>query len=214
MKIEIWSDIMCPFCYIGKRRLESALAEFEFKDEVEIEWKSFLLNPDMKTDPSKSTLQYLSETKGWTMEQTQEMTSQVVAMAKVEDLDFKMDQTVVANAKKAHRVLQFAKSQNQGDAMKERFLKAYFIEGANIDDDTTLLNLGEEVGLTKSDLEENLYAKALDEKVERDIYESKLLGVRGVPFFVLDRKYGISGAQSIEVFTETLEKAWKDKEAV
>lgn len=212
MKIEIWSDIMCPFCYIGKRRLEGALANFEFADQVEIEWKSFLLNPDMKTDASKSTLEYLAETKGWTMDQTKEITSQVVAMAREEKLEYQMDKTVVANAKKAHRLLQFAKLHNLGDAMKERLLKAYFVEGANIDDDQTLLNLGQEVGLDKNEIEKSLYSEELNAKVEQDIYESKLLGVSGVPFFVLNRKYGISGAQPIEVFTETLEKAWNSDE--
>lgn len=210
MKIEIWSDIMCPFCYIGKRRLESALNDFEFADKVQIEWKSFLLNPDMVTNPNKSTLEYLSETKGWSLAQTKQITQQVVEMAKEEGLTYHMDKTVVANAKNAHRLLQLAKTLNKGDAMKERLLKAYFTEGKNIDDKETLLQLALEVDLEKGRVKACLDSDEFLEKVEQDIYESKLIGVRGVPFFVLDSKYGISGAQPKETFVQTIEKAWKD----
>lgn len=210
MKIEIWSDIMCPFCYIGKRRLESAMNDFEFADKIEIEWKSFLLNPDMVTDPQKSTLEYLSKTKGWSLEQTQQITQQVVDMAKEEGLTYHMEKTVVANAKNAHRLLQLAKTMEKGDLMKERLLKAYFTEGKNIDDREVLIQLAQEVGLQKGRVEICLDSDEFLDKVEQDIYESKLIGVRGVPFFVLDRKFGISGAQSKEVFIDTIEKAWKD----
>ena len=210
MKIEIWSDIMCPFCYIGKRRLESALEDFEFADKVQIEWKSFLLNPDMVTDPNKSTLEYLSATKGWSMAQTEEITQQVVEMAKQEGLTYHMDKTVVANAKNAHRLLQLAKTLDKGDVLKERLLKAYFTEGKNIDDRETLLQLALEVGLDKVRTEACLDSDEFLEKVEQDIYESRLIGVRGVPFFVLDRKYGISGAQPKEAFVQTIEKAWEE----
>lgn len=210
MKIEIWSDIMCPFCYIGKRRLESALEGFEFSDQVQIEWKSFLLNPDMVTDPTKSTLEYLSETKGWSMAQTKQVSQQVVEMAAGEGLVYNMDKTVVANAKNAHRLLQLAKTLGKGGEMKERLLKAYFTEGANIDDQNTLTGLAKEVGLSETRVKECLGSNEFADKVDRDIYESRQIGVRGVPFFVLDRKYGISGAQPKEVFEQTIRKAWED----
>lgn len=210
MKIEIWSDIMCPFCYIGKRRLESALEGFEFSDQVQIEWKSFLLNPDMVTDPTKSTLEYLSETKGWSMAQTKQVSQQVVEMAAGEGLVYHMDKTVVANAKNAHRLLQLAKTLGKGGEMKERLLKAYFTEGANIDDQNTLIGLAKEVGLSETRVMECLGSNDFADKVDQDIYESRQIGVRGVPFFVLDRKYGISGAQPKEVFEQTIRKAWED----
>jgi predicted DsbA family dithiol-disulfide isomerase len=210
MKIEVWSDIMCPFCYIGKRRLEKALEKFPFADNVEVVWKSFLLNPDMVTDPSKSTLQYLSETKGWSMAQTQQITEQVVEMAKGEGLTYHMDRTVVANAKNAHRLLQWAKSIGRGGEMKERLLRAYFTEGANIDDFATLVRLAVEVGLDADKAHEVLESDAFASEMENDIYESRLIGVRGVPFFVLDRKYGISGAQPQEVFDQTILKVWEE----
>jgi predicted DsbA family dithiol-disulfide isomerase len=210
MKIEVWSDIMCPFCYIGKRRLENALEKFPFANSVEVVWKSFLLNPDMVTDPGKSTLQYLSETKGWSMAQTQQITEQVVEMAKGEGLSYHMDRTVVANAKNAHRLLQWAKSIGRGGEMKERLLKAYFTEGANIDDFATLERLAGELGLDGEKALEVLESDAFSAEMENDIYESRLIGVRGVPFFVLDRKYGISGAQPQEVFEQSILKAWEE----
>jgi len=210
MKIEIWSDIMCPFCYIGKRRLEAALAGFQHGDKVQIEWKSFLLNPDMPTDPNKSTVEYLSETKGWSLEQTRQITQQVVDMAEADGLHYQMDKTVVANARNAHRLLQLAKTLGKGGELKERLLKAYFTEGANIDDKVSLLNFAEEVGISVERAKHCLETDEFMDNVNNDIAQSRALGVRGVPFFVLDRKYGISGAQAVAVFEETLEKAWAD----
>lgn len=213
MKIEIWSDIMCPFCYIGKRRLEKALESFEYRDQIVIEWKSFLLNPGMKTDPSKNSLAYLSEVKGWSMEQTKQITEQVVAMAAAEGLDYDMENTVVANAYQAHRLLHFAKSNGFGSPMKERLLRAYFTEGLNIDDTETLINLASEVGLEKVEVKACLDSDAFLKEVNEDVQEAQQLGVRGVPFFVLDRKYGISGAQQDEVFQQTIAKAFAGYQA-
>lgn len=130
-------------------------------------------------------------------------------MAKGEGLEYNMDKTVVANAKNAHRVLQLSKTLGKGDAMKERLLKAYFTEGKNIDDKATLVSLATEVGLEKNRVATCLDTGEFSDEVEQDIYESRLIGVRGVPFFVLDRKFGISGAQPKEVFEETIRKAWE-----
>lgn len=210
MKIEIWSDIVCPFCYIGKRRIEKALKQFPNADKIQIEWKSFLLNPDMVTDPSKKTVEYLSEVKGWTLEESIQMTQQVTQMAEEEGLVYNMDQALVANPKDAHRVLQYAKTQDKGDVMKERLLKAYFTEGINIADFDELVRLAVEVGLDETAVKNILDTGQFIEGVEFDIYESQQLKVRGVPFFVLNDKFGISGAQPLEVFTETLETAWAD----
>ncbi|UCS93037.1 DsbA family oxidoreductase [Echinicola marina] len=209
MKIEIWSDIMCPFCYIGKRRLEEALEEFPHKDKVQVEWKSFLLNPEMKTEPDKSIAQYLAETKGWSLEQAEEAGEQVAAMAKEEGLDYDFSKVVVANARKAHRLLQFAKINGKGDALKERLFHAYFTEGANMDDEATLIHLAKEVGLEAEKAEAAIPSADYDAAVNHDIYESQQLGVRGVPFFVLDQKYGVSGAQPKETFSQALDTAWK-----
>lgn len=210
MKIEIWSDVVCPFCYIGKRKLEKALDKFPLKDQVEIEWKSFQLNPEEKTNPSINTLEHLAQSKGWSMDQTREITSNVVEMAKEQGLEFDFEKAKVANTKNAHRLIHFAKQQGKGGEMKERLLKAYFSDGENVDDRNTLIKLGAEIGLNESEIKSLLASNQFDDAVDQDIYESRLIGVRGVPFFVLDRKFGISGAQPDEVFEETIEKAWSE----
>jgi len=210
MKIEIWSDVVCPFCYIGKRKLEKALDKFPLKDQVEIEWKSFQLNPEEKTNPSINTLEHLAQSKGWSMDQTKEITSNVVEMAKEHGLEFDFEKAKVANTKNAHRLIHFAKKQGKGGEMKERLLKAYFSDGENVDDPNTLIKLEAEIGLNESEIKSMLASNQFDDAVDQDIYESRLIGVRGVPFFVLDRKFGISGAQPDEVFEETLEKAWSE----
>ena len=183
---------------------------FPFKDKVEIEWKSFQLNPDQQTKPGVSTLEDLSQSKGWSMEQTKQITSQVVGMAKMEGLTFDFDKAVVANTKNAHRLIHLAKEFGVQDAMKERLLKAYFTDGLNVDDTDTLIQLGKEVGVPEEKIKPMLESNQYEEAVDQDIYESRQIGVRGVPFFVLDRKFGISGAQPDEVFDQTLEKAWAE----
>ncbi|MDO8967791.1 MAG: DsbA family oxidoreductase [Algoriphagus sp.] len=210
MKIEIWSDVVCPFCYIGKRKLEKAIEKLSFKDKVEVEWKSFQLNPDQKTNPSINTLEHLSESKGWSMKQTLEITSNVVNMAAAQGLVFDFEKAVVANTRNAHRLIHLAKESGKGDAMKERLLSAYFSEGKNVDDFATLISLGKEVGLKEENIKAMLETDQFDEAVDQDIYESRQIGVKGVPFFVLDGKFGISGAQPDEVFDQTLEKAWAE----
>ncbi len=212
MKIEIWSDVVCPFCYIGKRKIEKALADFPHKEAVQIEWKSFQLNPDQKTDPTISTLAHLASSKGWSMEQTKEITDNVTEMAKSEGLEFDFEKAVVANTRRAHQLIHLAQKSGKGNVMKERLLSAYFKEGKNIDDLETLVNLASELGLIEADVKRMLESNALDAEVDADIYESRQLGVRGVPFFVFDRKFGISGAQPDEVFSQTLEKAWSEFE--
>ena len=132
MKVEIWSDVMCPFCYIGKRKFENALAQFPQRDEVEVVWKSFQLNPFLKTDPSKNTVEHLAEAKGWSLQQAQEATQYVTDIAQKVGLTYNMDKAVVANSFDAHRFLHLAKEHGVQDAAKERVLKAYFTEGVNI----------------------------------------------------------------------------------
>ena len=210
MKIEIWSDIACPFCYIGKRKIEKAISKFPHKSAIEIEWKSFQLNPEQITLPDKSSQEYLAEVKGWSLEQTKEITANVTNIAAQEGLEYHLDKTVVANTKKAHRLLHLAKTVGKGDEMKEILLKAYFTDAVNIDDDAVLLRLGKALGLEEASIQEVLTTDKFENEVDQDIYESRQLGVRGVPFFVLDRKFGISGAQPDEVFDQTLEKAWNE----
>lgn len=216
MKVEIWSDVMCPFCYIGKRRFEKALENFEHKDDIEIIWKSFQLNPNEITNPDISVTEDLARKKGWTKEYTQQMTEYVINMAKGEDLAYDFDNAVVANSFKAHRLLQFAKTQGKGNALKETLLRSYFSEGKNTDDSTTLLNLAAEVGLDTIEAKNVLEnEQSFADAVTFDVREAQSLGIQGVPFFVLDRKYGVSGAQEVSTFEQNLAKAheeWKAKQ--
>ena len=211
MKIEIWSDVACPFCYIGKRRLEEALNGFEHQSDVEIEWKSFQLNPELKTNKIQSIHEYLAEAKGWTIEYAKQMGEQVTAMAEEVGLNYNMDATVVANTFNAHRLIQFAKTQNLGDAIEEALFRAYFMEGKNIDSNTELIEIAVSIGLNAAEAEKVLNEKQFSEQVEFDAYEAQQIGVRGVPFFVFNRKYGISGAQPLEVFTRTLDQAYAEE---
>lgn len=210
MKVEIWSDIMCPWCYIGKRRFEQALNAFEHRDKVEIVWKSFQLNPEMKTDPDKNIIEYLSEMKGWTLDYSQQMHDHVTGLAKEAGLTYNFDRAVVANSFDAHRLIQLAKKNGLGDAAEERLFKAYFTEGQNIADHAVLVRLGTEIGLDGTMISEMLKSKTNTAEVKNDIAEAQQLGVRGVPFFVLDRKYGVSGAQQADVFSGALKQAWED----
>lgn len=210
MKVEIWSDIMCPFCYIGKRKFESALAQFEHKDDVDIVWKSFQLNPDMKTEAGKNINQYLAEIKGWSVEQAKEMNDRVTEMAKQVGLEYDLNKAVVANSFNAHRLIQFAKNTGKGDAAEERLFKAYFTEGKNVDDLHVLSQLAGEIGLNITAVEEVLKSAAFSDEVQQDVYEAQQVGVRGVPFFVLGNKYAVSGAQESATFLQALKTTWDE----
>lgn len=210
MKVEIWSDVMCPFCYIGKRRFENALQQLPFKDSIEVEWKSFQLDPTMQHEPGKSIHQYLAERKGFSLQKAKELNDHVTGMAAGEGLQYNFDKAVVANSFDAHRFSHLATQHGKGDAAEESLFKAYFTEGKNIADKETLTQLGTDIGLdaaeVKKVLDENTYAQ----NVQQDIAEAEALGVRGVPFFVIDRKYAVSGAQSAEVFHQALETAYTE----
>ena len=210
MKVEIWSDVMCPFCYIGKRRFEEALQQFDHKDKIEIEWKSFQLNPDLVTDAALSFTQYLADAKGWTIDYAEKLNADVTRMAAEVGLTYNFDKAVVANSFNAHRLSHLAKSRGLGIAAEEALFKAYFTDGKNIDDETTLVELGVSIGLEAEETLQALQGDAFAEDVKQDIAEAQYLGIRGVPFFVLNEKYAISGAQAVPVFEETLNKAFDE----
>ncbi len=207
MKVEIWSDVACPFCYIGKRRYEEALEKSGFRNEVVTEWKSFQLNPDLKSDGTISLNEHLAEIKGWTVEHAANMNKQVSKMAAEAGLNYNLDKAIVANTADAHRLIQFAKTKGLGSEMEERLFSAYFTEGKNIADHHTLALIAGETGLDTEECLEILKSGRYADLVELDAYEASQLGIRAVPFFVFDRKYGISGAQAAEVFERTLEQS-------
>jgi predicted DsbA family dithiol-disulfide isomerase len=210
MKVEIWSDVMCPFCYIGKRRFEEALAQFPQADEVEITWKSFQLNPDLVTDTSINVNQYLANAKGWQLEYAQQVNQQVTEMAQAVGLQYDFDLAIVANSFNAQKLIQLAKQYSLGDAAEEALFKAYFTQGKNIDDTDTLIDLGGNIGLSIAEIKQVLGTNAYADAVKQDIEEARQLGITGVPFFVFNEKYAVSGAQSVEVFLGALQKAQAD----
>jgi len=209
MKIEIWSDIMCPFCYIGKRQLETALQEFPGND-FEIEWKSFQLDPTIEPQSGKDVYTFLAERKGISVEQSIEMHKGVVERAKSVGLDYHFDKAIISNSLTAYRIIHLAKSKKLGDEMEEIFFKAYFTDGKDLNDAQTLIELGIKAGLDSNEVKEvveneNLYL--ID--VKDDIREAQEIGVQGVPFFVFDRKYAVSGAQPVEAFVNTIKEVQK-----
>lgn len=212
IKIEIWSDVACPFCYIGKRKFEQALEQFEHKDQVEIEWKSFILDPNKITDTKMSIVESLAKRKGIPVEQANEMSVYATETAKKVDLHYDFDKTIVANTYKVHRLLHFAKINGAQNEIKEAALKAYFTDGKNIDDTDTLIQLGVEAGLDSKQLLDVLNSDKYLDDVNKDISDAQQIGVQGVPFFVFNRKFAVSGAQDSEIMLNTLEKAYSAAE--
>lgn len=210
MRVEIWSDIMCPFCYIGKRRFEKALLQFQGKQDVEVIWKSFQLNPAMRTNPSKSINQYLAEIKGLSLEQARQMHDRVTEMAKEEGLYYDFDKAVVANSFDAHRLLQLAKANGIGGKVEEQLLNAYFTQGMNIADHASLLQLGAASGLDEKAIKEMLASDLYSAQVEQDIHEARQIGISGVPYFIFNDRYAVSGAQETATFLRALSQSWNE----
>ncbi len=204
MKVEIWSDVVCPWCYIGKRRFESALARFDGAADVEVEWRSFQLNPDQPRGVQEPLERHLAHKMGGTEAQARAMNDRVTAIAADEGLEYHLDRYRVINTIDAHRVLHLAKSRGLGDAAHERLLRAQLTEGELLEDADTLARLGGEIGLPEADVREVLATGALAEGVEEDFALAHALGINAVPFFVFDRRYGVAGAQPADVFLEVL----------
>lgn len=215
MKVEIWSDVVCPFCYIGKRHFEAALAQFPDTKDIEISWKSFQLDPSVSAQEAGQThMDYLAKKRGWSMEQTREALGSVTNMAAASGLDYKLEHTKVVNTFNAHRLLQFASAKGLGDQAEELFFKAYFTEEKDIADEAVQLEIFEKLGLTPADRETALQDEQYAKAAHADIAEARQIGVNGVPFFVFDRKYAISGAQPVEAFLQTLTQShseWREK---
>jgi len=212
MKVEIWSDIMCPFCYIGKRKLEAALKQFSEANNIEIEWHSFQLDPSIQYQPGKDLYTYLADMKGQTREWSIMIHDQLTASALELGLVYNFDKAVIANSFDAHRLIQLAKKHHLGDQAEERLFKAYFTEGKNVSDMKTLIELGIEIGLNKGDVQQTLTSDTYSKEVHDDIEESRKLGIRGVPFFVMNRTHAVSGAQPVDIFLQTLKESfsgWK-----
>lgn len=210
MQVEIWSDVMCPFCYIGKRKFEAALSQFSDNEQIEIIWKSFQLDPDQETVSDKPIQQYLAERKGMTIQQAQQMTDHVTGIAEQVGLTFHFDKAVTANSFDAHRFSHLAKQHGRQNEAEEQLFAAYFTEGKNTADRDTLAQLGEKIGLDPQQVKDVLQSDQYAVDVQTDIAEARQFGVQGVPFFVFNRKYAVSGAQESQVFRQTLETSVAD----
>jgi predicted DsbA family dithiol-disulfide isomerase len=214
MEIEIWSDVVCPWCYIGKRRLEKALAGFAHADEVEVVYRSFQLDPSAPVVPTETVAESLGRKYGGGPEAGRQMIDRVEAVAAEEGLLFRHHQALRVNTVDAHRLLHLALAEGKQAELKEALLSAYFIETENVADHDTLTRIATGAGLDEARVRDVLESAEFADEVEADIRQAAAFGANGVPFFVVDRKYGISGAQPAEVFTQTLERAWSDAHPV
>lgn len=210
LKVQIWSDIMCPYCYIGKRRIEEALAQFSHKEAVEIEWKSFQLDANFVASADDNMAEHLAEKYRKDKEWAQEMMDSMTQNAKNSGLDFHFEKAIMANSFNAHRLLHLAKKNKVSNELEELLFKAYLTDGKNINDLATLAQLGQQVGLDGKEIEAVLHSDAYAKEVKEDILMAQNIGVQGVPFFVFDNKYAVSGAQHVETFVKTLEKVWNE----
>ena len=220
MKVEIWSDVVCPWCYVGKRRFEAGLAHFEHRDQVQVEWKSFELDPGAHSQsadgdsPAGDYADRLARKYGTSRSGAQQMLDTMTAAAAAEGLDFHFERAIKANTFDAHQVIHLAGERGVQDAVKERLLLAYFTEGEAVGDRSVLARLGADAGLDPDEvlsaLDEQRYAGA----VRDDESEASRLGVSAVPFFVVDRRYGIAGAQPAEEILQVLQQAWSQSHPV
>ena len=208
MKVDIWSDVRCPFCYIGKRKFEMALEKFAHKDEVEVEWHSFELDPDMVTKPGVNAIDYLAQIKGQPREWAAEMNQRVTDTAAEVGLTFNMESGVVANSFNAHRLIQLAKSNGLGNEIEEKLFVDYFTAGKNIDDHLVLIEAGVSVGLDRLAIEMMLNGDSFTDEVRMDQKVAQQIGIQGVPFFVFNQQLAVSGAQPPETFLGAMEQAW------
>ncbi|ANU08917.1 disulfide bond formation protein DsbA [Planococcus antarcticus DSM 14505] len=206
MKIEVWSDYVCPFCYIGKRTLEKALVQSGFESQAEVSFKAYQLDPNTPTDSAVSTHESLAEKLGKTMEQAKEMTEGVAQHARSVGLEYNFDGMVEANTLAAHRLVKWAETQEKDAELTEQLMHQYFVEAKNVSNHEVLLNLAEAVGLPGDEAKKVLESDQFMAQVQVDIEEASQIGVQGVPFFVVNRKYAISGAQPLEAFVEALEQ--------
>ena len=207
MKIEVWSDYVCPFCYVGKRQLEKAIKNSGYEGQIEVEFKSFLLDPTTPIDTEESIYTALAQKYSMSEQEAKNMTANVASRAKEVGLDYNFDDMKTANTTMVHRLAKLAAAQGKAEIYNERLMSAYFLEGEAIGRRDVLTRLAKEVGLNMEEVQRVLESNEYEEDVEQDIYEAQQIGVRGVPFFVFNNKYGLSGAQPQPLFEQTIEQA-------
>ena len=214
MHVEIWSDIACPWCYVGKRRFEAALAGFEHRDDVTVTWRSFELDPGAPPDRGVSAAEHVAAKYGFGVEQAQARQAQLAAVAAEDRLDLRFDLARGGNTFDAHRLVHLAEAHGAQHAMEERLMRAYLTEGELMSDPATLTRLAAEVGLPADEVADLLAGDRFAAEVRDDERTGAALGIAGVPFFVVDRAFGASGAQPPEVLRALLDRAWEARPAV
>jgi predicted DsbA family dithiol-disulfide isomerase len=210
LKVEIWSDVVCPWCYIGKRRFEAALARFAHRAEVDVVWRSFELDPTAPALRDVDNAERLAAKYGMTRQQAVDSQVRLTQTAAAEGLTFRFDVSKSGNTFNAHRLLHLAGERGLQDEVKERLMQAYFSEAEPIGDVEALVRLVAEVGISSAEARAVLSSEAYSEEVRAEEREAAELGINGVPFFVIDRRYGVSGAQSADILLQALEQAWAD----
>ncbi|WP_208559558.1 DsbA family oxidoreductase [Marinilactibacillus kalidii] len=205
IKIEVWSDYVCPFCYIGKRELEKAIKETGLSGQVDVQFKAYELDPTTSLTDDQPVKESLMKKKGMNDQQVEEMFSAVTERAQSVGLTYDFSKMINANTKKAHRLAKFAEEKGKGPEIDEALLAAHFSDNRALNEDTVLLDVAEQVGLSREEAQAVLSSDRYADAVSQDIQEAQAIGVQGVPFFVLERKYAISGAQPQELFQQTLQ---------
>lgn len=209
--MEVWSDFVCPFCYIGKRNFEEALEKFAHQKHVTVEYMSYELSPDAERHPNRTYYETLAQKLGLSEEEAKAATSQLQKQAEAVGLIYRFDTAQPTNTFDAHRLAKYASKRNKGNEMIERLLKAHFTDSEHIGERKTLIKLAGEIGLDKSEVTDMLASVDYGKMVRLDERDAKDMAIQGVPFFVFNEKYGVSGAQSAAGFTEVLEKVWEEE---
>ena len=206
MKIDVWSDIMCPYCYIGKRNLSLALKELDLDKDVEIVYHSFELNPKAKSEGERDTMTYLVDEYGISTEQAQKMLDRVIGMGKAAGLQLNFDSAIQTNTFNAHRLIHLSKRYNKEQETVEALFKATFIDSLNVGDMEVLGDIGDEVGLNRKEVIDMLKTDEFFSEVNNDKFKAVELGINSVPYFVVNDKYAVPGAQPTNVFLEVFKK--------
>ena len=206
--VDVWSDVMCPFCLMGDRNLELALEEFSHRDDVKITYHSYQLMPDYPENSPLPSAEAVAKQKGMPVEQFKQMNDGVAQRGAEVGLDYNFDQALTVNSRRAHRLSHFAEQQGVQHELMQNLFKAYFTDGKNVEDREVLADLAAEVGLDRDEALAKMDNEELDHAVQADINQASQIGVQGVPFFVFNNKYAVSGAQPQQVFQQALETVW------
>ena len=210
LAIDVWSDVMCPFCYLGDAHLNRALEKFAHGDAVDVTYHSFQLMPELEVGKAVDLLDLLVTKRGFPRAQAEAANARLTAQGREFGLDFRFDRAVTTNTLDAHRLTHFAKAAGRQRELVERLFRAYFTDGRNVGSHDDLADLAAEAGLDRAGAAEALASGAFQAEVAADINQARQYGISGVPFFVFGQKYAVSGAQPVESFLQALQTAWDD----